>query len=683
MQPEYLSLRNINEELENAIRIPVMAAPRRVSAPIFDDELRTGSYGFTLRVRLGKPGSAKVQLAMATLLWVSHASRGSRNYSMQSRRPPELCLGLVTFDPETGTLRFVHQSVNEYIQDNGAELFPNAQKNLAISCLTYLLLKELQEADPRSADQLLNLENRFPFLEYAACNWGDHAREAFGNEIEEMSARFLGNQTAINLSSLVSTGLRDLHDGDYDIMNRKKAGTVCQIHVAARFGLLPLVELFISIKGQINARDHHQNTPFMLAAKWGHLSVVKLLLSMEGLNKNTQNDANHTALSMAVANSRMSVVEYLLLDSEINVNLGNPFAVAISGMAAVYDRKESTVALLLTRSDVDVNTKLDCSHNRLFWDAVDNALVNVVATLLGRDDLHPLIDQVNFNSEIHPVISVVTRWIEDWDIMNQQEMINTMLIIDKLIADERIGPTLPEVTRIVWYWKVFQVTFTMENPAVISWLHDHGIDASYADFHGETSLHQAVADDVDRVQWLIDLGVKPDSADKNGWSVLHEAVSGPGRTPIVKLLLDRGAKANSKNHSAWFVLHTAVDAEQLEYVSLLMDRGADITCRSKGGWNPLDIAVHDATLPEVISFLLQKGADPNAQSIEGHTAAENPRGFACRLLLEQGVKVDSVPLWGYGSIPLNTAASRHHVEVTIIRSFSQSALDFTPNDPRL
>lgn len=675
-------------------------------------------YDFTLRVRLGKPGSAKAQLAMATLLWVSHASRPLKLKELQHAvastpgtvRRSDLqlvldddlfmssCLGLVTFDSETETLRFVHQSVNEYIHDHRAELFPNAQKNLAINCLTYLLLKELQEAAPRSADQLLNLESRFPFLEYAACNWGNHARQAFDNELEELSAKFLGNQTAINLWSLVSTGLQDFHDEDYDIMNRNRAGTVCQIHVAARFGLLPLVERFISIKGQLNARDHHQNTPFMLAARWGHLSVVKLLLSMEGLDKNAQNDSNHTALSMAVANSRMSVVEYLLLDSEINVNLGNPLAVAISGMAAVYDRKESTVALLLTRSDVDVNTKLDGSHNRLFWDAVDNALVNVVATFLGRDDLDPLIDQVNFDSEIHPVISVVTRWIEDWDIMTQQEMINTMLIIDKLITDERIGPTMPEVTRIAWYWKVFQESFTVENPAVTSWLHDHGIDASYADSHGETFLHQAVTDDLDRVQRLIDLGVKPDSADKSGWSVLHEAVSGPGRTPIVKLLLDRGADANTKTHSAWSVLHTAVDAGRLDYVELLIDRGADITCRSKAGCNPLDIAVHEATSPEIISFLLEKGADPHAQNIEGYTAldwaAQSPRDFTCRLLLEQGVKVDTIPLCGYGSTPLNTAASMHHVEVvrllieagadpTIVGSFGQSALDFAANDPRL
>ncbi|EXM19165.1 Ankyrin repeat [Fusarium oxysporum f. sp. vasinfectum] len=116
----------------------------------------------------------------------------------------------------------------------------------------------------------------------------------------------------------------------------------------------------------------------------------------------------------------------------------------------------------------------------------------------------------------------------------------------------------------------------------------------------------------------------------------------------------------------------------------------------KLGWSPLDIAVHEATSPEIISLLLGKGADPHAQDIEGYTAlcwaAENPRDFACRLLLEQGVKVDSVPLWGYESTPLTTAASMLHVGVVrilieagadpnIIGSFGQAALDFAANDP--
>ncbi|KAK2930380.1 Ankyrin repeat [Fusarium oxysporum f. sp. vasinfectum] len=155
-------------------------------------------------------------------------------------------------------------------------------------------------------------------------------------------------------------------------------------------------------------------------------------------------------------------------------------------------------------------------------------------------------------------------------------------------------------------------------------------------------------------------------------------------------------KGDTKTHSGWSVLHTSVSAGQMEYVSLLIDRGADITCRSKLGWSPLDIAVHEATSPEIISLLLGKGADPHAQDIEGYTAlcwaAENPRDFACRLLLEQGVKVDSVPLWGYESTPLTTAASMLHVGVVrilieagadpnIIGSFGQAALDFAANDP--
>ena len=147
----------------------------------------TEFYDFTLQVRLGEPGSNKAKIAMATLLWVSHAHRQLRLDELQhavgsipgSRRRGDLqlvlddqlfvscCLGLVVLHSETGTLRFVHQSVNEYIQGRSADLFPNAEKHLAISCLTYLLLEEFQEDLAQSPDGVAVLQNRFPFLTYA------------------------------------------------------------------------------------------------------------------------------------------------------------------------------------------------------------------------------------------------------------------------------------------------------------------------------------------------------------------------------------------------------------------------------------------------------------------------------------------------------------------------------------
>lgn len=95
--------------------------------------------------------------AMRTLMWLSHSRRPLTIYELQHALATktgnaqfypgnlvntvllaESCLGLVTVDEETSTVRLVHSSVNDYLQEHSEELFSCGHGRLAIDCLNYL-----------------------------------------------------------------------------------------------------------------------------------------------------------------------------------------------------------------------------------------------------------------------------------------------------------------------------------------------------------------------------------------------------------------------------------------------------------------------------------------------------------------------------------------------------------------
>src|SRR5258708_5401140 len=56
-----------------------------------------------------------------------------------------VCAGLVTIQPESDTMSLIHYTTQEYFERRGAKLFPDAQTEIATSCLTYLLFDVFEE----------------------------------------------------------------------------------------------------------------------------------------------------------------------------------------------------------------------------------------------------------------------------------------------------------------------------------------------------------------------------------------------------------------------------------------------------------------------------------------------------------------------------------------------------------
>jgi hypothetical protein len=49
-----------------------------------------------------------------------------------------VCVGLVTADEESGVIRLVHYTAQEYFERTQEDWFPNAEESITTSCVTYL-----------------------------------------------------------------------------------------------------------------------------------------------------------------------------------------------------------------------------------------------------------------------------------------------------------------------------------------------------------------------------------------------------------------------------------------------------------------------------------------------------------------------------------------------------------------
>ena len=114
-----------------------------------------------------------------------------------------------------------------------------------------------------------------------------------------------------------------------------------------------------------------------------------------------------------------------------------------------------------------------------------------------------------------------------------------------------------------------------------------------------------------------------------------------GDNDAVKRLLDLGADVNARNEVNATALMWATD--DVEKVRLLVARGADVNARSDDGRTPLMIASKRNGSADVVKLLLERGADPSAQTggLLGPTTPLSEAMYAgdesvFRLLLDKG-----------------------------------------------
>ena len=143
---------------------------------------------------------------------------------------------------------------------------------------------------------------------------------------------------------------------------------------------------------------------------------------------------------------------------------------------------------------------------------------------------------------------------------------------------------------------------------------------------GSTPLQWAVFEgDVAEVQRLLKAGAKVSLANNYGATPMGLAAE-VGNAAIIKLLLEAGAGADSPNPDGQTALMAVARTGNVEAARLLLDHGAKVDARERWGGQTALMWASARRHPPMMQFLISKGADVNARSInrdyQRHVTAE-------------------------------------------------------------
>ena len=370
------------------------------------DEMTKGeglgdAYLVTLsRLKAQQKGRAK--LGMEVLMWVSHSERplhvdelcqalgveGSTDLDIQNIPAIETLitssLGLVTIEESSSTLRLIHYTLQEYLSHNPG-LFLKPHSMISEVCLTYLNFRYIRGFSPT----IRLIPPTIPFVEYASCYWGAHARREITERVKSLALELLdGYDKHISSKMLLLHGMGH-QDAPLDEEDSPRGFS--GLHGASYLGCEEITVALLEMdKWDVPATDFNGNTAITWAARRGHSGVLKVLLERSGIDPNIADTKwDRTPLSWAAESGHEGVVEILLGRSDIDPNIADTKCRQTPLLWAAENNHKGVVRMLLERKDIDPNiADAVCGRTPLSW-AAELGHEVVVRMLLDRSDANP------------------------------------------------------------------------------------------------------------------------------------------------------------------------------------------------------------------------------------------------------------------------------------------------------
>ena len=292
------------------------------------------AYTATLS-RLKAQKGYKSVLGLKVLMWVLYSDRPLRaeeichalgveigSADLDPENVPALrtlvgsCVGLVTVEASSSTVRLVHFTLQEHLSSDPT-LFHNPHSAITEVCLTYLNFGSVRGLSPtlRSAPSTL------PLLEYASLSWWKHTRMGMTENIKILALRLLDRFDEHISAQLLLLHGRNMIFGRW--FHRKEVPRgFTGLHGVAFLGIVEIAAAVLDMKEwDVNAADCTGSTALTWAVTRGHAEVVKMLLEREDVNPNLADTKfGRTPLLWAVKNGHEGVAKMLLEREDLNPN---------------------------------------------------------------------------------------------------------------------------------------------------------------------------------------------------------------------------------------------------------------------------------------------------------------------------------------------------------------------------
>ncbi|KAJ5383653.1 hypothetical protein N7517_001564 [Penicillium concentricum] len=603
----------------------------------------------------------EVETAKDVLCWISCATRPLTPLELQHALAIEddqpfldednvpdiedlvsVCAGLVTFDEQSGVVRLVHYTMQDFFDRTKDSLFPGAHHKIATRCISYLSFDVFSNASVEiSGKQYDTMLRENPLTEYSAENLRYHIHQ---QEIDlglvsrlfrgqwsfytllyvwERDAPWSHNLTTPQLWAplyirhlpkarldiylaacldLVQTMKTILEDDAGDTCDFERETGLTPLWCAALYDSWAVVDLLLNFGAYPSAQQFIEFTPLMVAIHCNHTETAQLLI---GSGANINDEIHHT-------------------ESEDHEGIDIPLLLAIARRNEVLVRCLVERGVIIEPRGSRKHGPLDLAalHNH---DAIFDFLFEVIDRNSSGSDYHFLLCCAAMGGREH----IVTRLLErddlsaEWKVSCAQ---NALYGLSSCGPDYNDDIPHDAVLKILLGLDGVDVNFQFEGKGLLhrsigrtsnvrtlkstiattKLLYQHGADQNIKNKDGQSCLVQTVASDLDYgfkfrleiAKFLLDTnGPQADleSQDHNGRTPLHLAVMSMLKSyecqEIVRLLLGKGANPNSRDNTDRTPLSYAAELSLLAIPRLLLASDANVDDKDSAGRTPLSYAV--------------------------------------------------------------------------------------------
>ncbi|KAK6859710.1 hypothetical protein PG995_003346 [Apiospora arundinis] len=572
------------------------------------------------------------------------------------------CCGLVTIDDESGIVRLIHYTTQEYFERTWKDWFPDAQSEITETCTTYLAF-DVFESGPCQSD--LDFEKRlfaYPLYHYASHHWGNHAYWVLEGS---WWPALLSNHSKVE-AAVQGLLARQTYAGEIGY-SQKFPKKMTGLHIGAFFGLYNPVAALIQPEN-VNGPDSDGRIPLSYAASNGYEAVVRLLLDhkAEVASKamGTYN-AGKTPLSFAASNGHEAVVRLLLQHgSEVDSKATGIFNTGRTPLFfAASNGHEAVVRLLLQHGsevDLKVTEEYNAGRTPLSF-AASNGHEAVVRLLLQHGSEVDSKATEKYDAGRTPLSFAASN--------GHEAVVRLLLQHGSEVDSKTTGIYDPGRTPLL-------IATLNGHEAVVRLLLENKAQVGSKDQYDRSPLVIAVEYEREALvrlllQYMAEIGSEDliDSTNEDGMSLLSIAAEN-GQEAVVRLLLENQAKVDSKDRDGRTPLSYAAKNGHEAVVRLLLENKAQVGSKDQYGRSPLLMAAENEG-EAVVRLLLQYIAEIGLEDLIDSTdedgmsplsiAAENGQEAVVRLLLENKAKVDSKDR--DGKTPLSIAALYGHAAV--------------------